>query len=351
MRNLLITIDYPPNRGGVARYLEALVKTFPDKFKVWSSVKTEDESVRHVGLIRQWVNPSWFPAVIEVITRARSYDRIWTSHIHPLGFVVYIAKFFTKKPYVVILHGLDFRLALRNPWKRLWTKKILNGADKVICNTRALTQDVRSFCEEIEPVIVYPTLPDFLSLTVGKSVRSRTSFQGLKLLTVSRLVKRKNHRAVIEAVAQIVGVEYDIVGDGPERESLEGLIVELGLESRVRIHAKVSDKDLMKEYEKADVFVLAPILDKIDIEGFGIVYLEAAQAGLPIIATKTLGVSEALSPTGSIQLIDPSVEAITRAIQELNGNTNHGRTMGETNKKFVKSFNREEQFSKLRSYV
>ena len=351
MRNLLITIDYPPNRGGVARYLEALVKTFPDKFKVWSSVKTDDESVRHVGLIRQWVNPSWFPAVIEVTTRARSYDRIWTSHIHPLGFVVYIAKFFTKKPYVVILHGLDFRLGIRNPWKSFWTKKILNGADKVICNTRALTQDVRSFCEEIEPVVVYPTLPDSLVEVASKMSRSGHFTHGFKLLTVSRLVPRKNHRAVIEAVAQTSGVEYDIVGDGTERGVLERLIVELGLENRVRIHTKVSDDELVGFYERAGAFVLAPTLDKVDIEGFGIVYLEAAKAGLPIIATKMSGVAEALSLSGSIQLTNPGVAAILLAIKELESNSRKRNTMGDANKKFVKSFNREEQFSKLRSYV
>lgn len=352
MRNLLITLDYPPNRGGVARYLEALVKTFPDKFVVWSQISTSDKSVRRVSLVRRYVNPNWLPSLLRVIARARTYDRVWTSHIHPLGLVAYLAKLVTRKPYVVILHGLDFHLGLRNPWKRFLTKLILSRADRIICNTQYLKQEARKFCVGLEPMVVYPTITDALDeikfALERESVRSR---DGFKLLTVARLVSRKNHGAVLDAVSTLSNVRYDIVGDGPERHRLEQQIERLNLVGRVKIHTEVSDDELAKMYSNADAFVLVPISDAVDVEGFGIVYLEAAQAGLPIIATKTGGVSEALSSSGSIQLADSTPASIAKAIEELVRNPRRCKAMGESNRKFARRFTRREQLSKLKSYV
>jgi phosphatidylinositol alpha-1,6-mannosyltransferase len=351
MRNLLITLDYPPNRGGVARYLEALVKTFHDEFTVWSQIPTGDQSVRRVSLVRGGIKPSWLPSLVEIVVRSRSYDRVWISHIHPLGLVAYLAKFITRKPYIVILHGFDFRLALRNPWKRFWTGLILSRAEQIICNTQYLKLEVQRFCSSLDPVVVYPTIPDAFSEIKHEHDVCVKSHNGFRLITVARLVPRKNHVAILGAVSVLPNVQYDIVGDGSERETLEKKIDELGLGDRVKIHTEVTDAELARMYAESDAFVLVPTADAVDVEGFGIVYLEAALAGLPIIAEKLGGVSEALCEAGSIQLLDVSSDSIAKAIEELMHDRCRREAMGEANKKFAQKFTRMEQFSKLKFYV
>lgn len=340
MRNLLLTVEYPPNRGGVARYLQALVSTYP-AFEVISDVSV---ILSH----RLW--PRWLKALETLQNRRGDYDQLWVSHIHPLGLVAFASKLLWRKPYVVILHGLDFRLAIRNPWKRFLTRYILRSARLVVCNSRALASDVSFFESSVKPLVIYPTLPDSLQNFSTKVMRSDHLSRKIRLLTVARLVSRKHHSAVIEAVSMLEGVVYTIVGDGSEQDKLKNQIQDLGLDDRVRIRTNVSDEELGGIYAEADIFVLPVLPDKTDVEGFGIVYLEAAAAGLPIVATKMRGVNEALCAEGSIQLDNPTPEAIEEAINRLRDPAVRER-MGKANREFVRRFSGKEQFGQLEPYV
>ena len=342
MRNLLLTIDYPPNRGGVARYLQALVLTYPTRFEVVSDVSR---------ILAPHARPHWLKALRTLRSRRGEYDQLWVSHLHPLGFVALAAKLLWRKPYVVILHGLDFRLGLRNPWKRFLSHRILRAARLVVCNSQALAKEVERFESSVKPHVVYPTLPDVLNQPVNKPARSVSFTHPLRLLTVARLVSRKNHSAMIEAVSRLDNVDYTMVGDGPNRDMIEALIQDGGLKDRVRLRTDVSDEELAQAYASADVFVLPVLPDKVDVEGFGIVYLEAAEAGLPIIATKMRGVEEALCPEGAIQLDEPTPQAIASALRELQDDPGRCAWMGQANRAFVKRFSRERQFGKLEPYV
>lgn len=344
MRNCLLTVDYPPHRGGVARYLQALIKTFPTRFLVLSSVEG-NEDVETQVLSRDTGWPKWLPALKLVEGRRNDFEQLWISHLHPLGLVAWITKKRWGIPYVVILHGLDFRLGLRNPWKRFLSKRILHGAELVVCNSKALAEDVKLFAPIVDPLVVYPTLPEHLHFISGSREDSE-----LRLLTVARLVSRKNHQVVLKALVDLPNATYTIVGDGPDRETIEEQVRELGLEERVFLRTDVSDEELTGVYGEADVFILPVLPDRVDVEGFGIVYLEAAAAGLPIIATKMRGVEEALCAEGAIQLVRPTSEAITEVVNQLK-DPSRRREMGRVNRAFVKAFSREKQFAKLEPYV
>src|SRR5690349_2940226 len=99
-RLLLLTLDYPPKRGGVARYLYELVRYFGKEI----SVVTD-------GLLFQHLWPHWLKALIKTVWQRRSYDLLLISHILPLGVVARWNKKLTGKPYLVIMHGMDFALA------------------------------------------------------------------------------------------------------------------------------------------------------------------------------------------------------------------------------------------------
>jgi phosphatidylinositol alpha-1,6-mannosyltransferase len=121
------------------------------------------------------------------------------------------------------------------------------------------------------------------------------------LLTVGRLVARKGHDTVLRALPMIAkdvpGVHYLIVGDGPNRACLQRLSEAMGVSDRVSFCGAVSDADLPAYYRLADVFIMVSrrVESRGDVEGFGIVYLEANAAGLPAIAADGCGAVDAIS--------------------------------------------------------
>lgn len=144
----------------------------------------------------------------------------------------------------------------------------------------------------------------------------------LRILTVSRLesvTRRKNVDGVIEAVARLgdaLAVRYTVVGDGDDRPRLEALARRLGVADKVTFAGAVDAAELRAQYRAADLFVLAAKASDKDVEGFGIVYAEAAAAGVPVIASAQGGALDAVADgiTG-IVLANSSPSAIADGIR------------------------------------
>lgn len=363
-RILLPTIDYPPARGGVARYIGAILKTYPDQVKLLALKKVKLDNL-----------------VLQMLFRAKTYDAIWTHHVLPIGTAAYIAGKFTGKPYVVFLHGLDFDLARRNSWKRALTRRVLSSAARVVTNSQALASEVRAFVELTrEPLVVYPTLEDqFIeSAKLPRDAREKVNLQklgelalgvsrsstlmlassnnkeariGLHLLTVARLVERKGHAKVIRALMQLPDATYHIVGDGPLLPELKQLVMSLGLEDRVIFTTNASDEQLPEIYREADIFVMPTSKTEQDREGFGIVYLEAQLFGVPVIATKHPGVDEAVHDGEGGLLIGDRPEELVEAINRLKDSAVRSK-FGARGRTWVeREFNREQQMYKLRELL
>jgi len=122
----------------------------------------------------------------------------------------------------------------------------------------------------------------------------------IRLLTVCTLTAqrpRKNADGVLRALAMLGGVytwHYDVAGGGDQVDATRALAAELGLADRVTIHGAVDDARLKQLYAAADLFILAPRPAAEDVEGFGIVYLEANASGTPVLATRVGGVVDAV---------------------------------------------------------
>ena len=131
--------------------------------------------------------------------------------------------------------------------------------------------------------------------------------------------RRKGHDRVIESMPAIIqslpNAVYLIVGDGPERKRLEQLSSQLGMSEYVVFVGSVQGSGLLNEYyNMCDQFIMiSRELPKGDAEGFGIVYLEAASAGIPVIAGNSGGVGEAVLDGVTGLLVDPES---TREIKE-----------------------------------
>jgi phosphatidylinositol alpha-1,6-mannosyltransferase len=121
---------------------------------------------------------------------------------------------------------------------------------------------------------------------------------GPVILTIGRLVPRKGIDDVLRALpavrARIPGALYVIAGAGPDRGRLAGLAAELGVEEGVRFIGKISDEEVVEAYGACDLFVTASRDDEPDVEGFGLVFLEAGACGKACVGTRAGGIPDAI---------------------------------------------------------
>jgi phosphatidylinositol alpha-1,6-mannosyltransferase len=111
---------------------------------------------------------------------------------------------------------------------------------------------------------------------------------------------------------------YVVAGDGPDRERLVELARRLGVDESVRFVGAVEDAELPLWYSLGDVFVMPSRSDPPDVEGFGIVYLEAAACERPVVAARAGGVPDAVADGVSGLLVEPGDrDGLARALAEL----------------------------------
>jgi phosphatidylinositol alpha-1,6-mannosyltransferase len=164
------------------------------------------------------------------------------------------------------------------------------------------------------------------------------------LLTVGEVKGRKGHHLSLAAFAKvkkvlpearywIVGTYrqntyFDLLGDFIEQEGLEG----------VSFMGRVSDQQLQRCYQQASLFVLTPQLTRLRFEGFGLVYLEAGAYGLPVVATRSGGVPDAVVD-GETGLLceEGDVDGIAAAILRLLGDEELARRMGLANRDWAET--------------
>ncbi|MGE0267444.1 MAG: glycosyltransferase family 4 protein [Candidatus Omnitrophota bacterium] len=129
-----------------------------------------------------------------------------------------------------------------------------------------------------------------------------------KLISVARLTNpRKNVESVIEALYLLKdkhSFTYSVIGDGPQKAKLEELVKQKNLTDRVFIRGRVTYDELKEAYRTADLFVLIPRTSKDDVEGFGMVYLEANACGVPVLASRGNGSSSAVKEGVSGYFVD-----------------------------------------------
>lgn len=155
-----------------------------------------------------------------------------------------------------------------------------------------------------------------------------------RILTVGRLIARKGHAYLIEAMPQLAGVpdaHLIIVGEGHERPALQAKIRELQLESRVTLTGHVSDAELNRLYASCQVFVLPAIVDSAgDTEMLGMVSLEAMRYRKPVVATHVGGIADIVQDEATGLLVeqrDPA--ALAAAIRRLLADPTLSRRLGQ----------------------
>ncbi len=183
-------------------------------------------------------------------------------------------------------------------------------------------------------------VPEAIDLAQWRTLRERnpssvTVQDRFVVLCVCRLYPRKNVGRLLQAIAQLLpqfsDIELRIVGAGPQFSRLRRLTSELRLDKHVRWLGNVDTDELAREYNSADAFCL-PSLQ----EGFGIVFLEAMAAGLPIVAARSSAIPEVVSR--GILVPPTSSEALAEALLRLARDTALRKELGEGGRRAVEQF-------------
>lgn len=307
MKVLFVTRKYPPSIGGMQKIIHGVINNFPELEN--AEVISWGGSQKGLIFFIPWAFLKSFYLL--------SFKKVNIIHFGDcaLSFMGYIIKKVFKVPICVTAHGLD--LTYNNRLYQLMINKTLKAFDKVICVSAAskdiaINKRIKSDkCTVIHNGI--DTSEWILSGNKGdlkKKLEERVKVSlkdKILIFSVGRLVKRKGIHWFIKEVFPKLSENYIffIMGKGDEEQGIRKLIHSLKLENRVLMLGRAPD-DLKKIfYNSANIFIMPNIPVKGDMEGFGIVAIEAASCGLPVIASNIEGLKDAIKDGKNGFLVEP----------------------------------------------
>ena len=344
-RHLLVTNDFPPKVGGIQSYLWELWRRLPaDDIAVHTTPHTGASvfDADQAFVVTRSREPVLLPTPT-VVRRVRNLAErqgaelvVWDPAL-PVGH----AGRRVGRPYAVVLHGSEVTVPGRLPVARSMLARVLRGASLVICAGNYPAGEAERAAGCTLPTVVVPPGVDtdrFRPLDEAERASVRREL-GLPVdaplvVSVSRLVPRKGMDTLIRAAARLGRTEPDLVvaiaGSGRDRRRLEGLVASTG--APVRLLGRVPEELLPGLYGAGDVFAMLcrSRWGGLEQEGFGIVFLEAAAAGVPQVAGESGGAAEAVAHerTGLVMGRPDAVERVVRTLSDLLGDEKRRAEMG-----------------------
>jgi phosphatidylinositol alpha-1,6-mannosyltransferase len=254
----------------------------------------------------------------------------------PQGLTAGLAAAICRRPHVATVHGSDV-FALQGGLSRACKWIAIRLADAVTVNstaTRAAVTSLSTVAGELALIPMGATVPgpsiEIDAATLRASLRRGN---GPLLAFVGRLIPEKGVDDLLHAVQLLARELPDltaiVVGDGPERASLERLAARLGIDDRVQFTGWLSSPEVQKRLRAADVFI-GPSRPGVDgtTEAQGLVFAEAMLAGLPVVATAFGGIVDAIRDGETGLTVPPgSPEAIAAAVRRLAGDAGLARRL------------------------
>ena len=336
MRLLFVSHSFPPvdapmsNIGGMQRVATELHAALQQR---------EDVAMRTVALRSswKWVHIKAVPFLASLAGRlgreAASFQAdtiLFTSMTTALPLL--IAGPGLKRKGIrlgAIVHGLD--VTDPNPAYQVAVRRLCGLLDVVMPVSRATGEELVARGLARERVEVVPNAVDldrFEGVAASRDEASSTQIAGAPMLpddaflivTVGRQVRRKGFAWFIENVMPKLPerVVFLLAGDGPERENIEAAILRTGLRHRVHCLGRISETELIELYRRGQLFIMPNIVVPGDMEGFGIVMLEAGACGLPTLAADLEGIRDVVEegvngwfvPTGDADAFVARIESL-----------------------------------------
>ena len=273
-----------------------------------------------------------------VINYGAKVDVINAHWIIPQGFVAVLTRRITGAKVVVTVHGSDI-FSMNGRLMTKCKRYVLKNADRVIVNSTATEKACKKIFNREYPII--PMGVDVARFAKTKKNKNKSS--KFTILFVGRLSEEKGLKYLLKAAVKLKkhkDVEFLIVGDGPLHRWLAKFIKDNNLSESVHLKGWVNQTDLPKIMKNSDIFVGPSVVgDNGSQEAFGIVYVEAAAAGLPVIATNVGGIADVVvnEKTGFL-VPQKDSDALLTKILELKDNPDLRRTMGINAEKHAENF-------------
>jgi phosphatidylinositol alpha-1,6-mannosyltransferase len=352
-RTLIVTNDFPPRQGGIQSFVAELARRQPPGSVVVyasdSAGSAEYDAAQQFPVVRHPTGlllptPAARSRVLATM-RAHGCTAVWFGASAPLGLLATSVRGAGAERIVASSHGHEIGWA-RLPGGRQALRRIGTTCDVITYlgeYTRsriagALGPHAR--LEQLSPGVDVETFHPGIDPT---ALRARLGLADRRVVVcVSRLVPRKGQDTLIEALPAVHEAVPDaallIVGSGPYREQLEASVRRLGLERSVVFTGGVPQVELPRHYAAGDVFAMPCRTRRagMDVEGLGIVYLEASAVGLPVVAGDSGGAPDAVRENETGYVVpggDPA--ALARRLTELLGDPAARDRMGKAGRAWV----------------
>jgi phosphatidyl-myo-inositol dimannoside synthase len=339
-RVLLVTNDFPPRPGGIQAYLEELSAQLGGSHTLtvyaprWKGADRYDraapyEVVRHSGTLMLPV--STVAARMSRLIAARDIETVWFGAAAPLALLANRARRAGASRVVASTHGHEVGWSML-PVARLALRRIGEDTDVVTFVSRytrgrfASAFGPRAALEHLPPGVDTERFRPDAAARAELRARYRLGQRPL-IVCLSRLVPRKGQDMLIRALpiirGRVDGATLAIVGGGPYAEALRGLARRLDVTEHVVFTGGVPAAELPAHHAMADVFAM-PCRTRgagLDVEGLGIVYLEASATGVPVVAGRSGGAPETVRQGHTGYVVDGRAvaqiaDAVSRVLNE-----------------------------------
>jgi phosphatidyl-myo-inositol dimannoside synthase len=330
---LIPAYDFKPLLGGVANYGHELAVQFSKRARVrvvsrkLPGMEEFDQNLPYkITRIRTpqsaLLSFPLFAGTLRRLIRLQPPDAIFCPMWFPEGAACRWALRKAPIPYFVAAHGTEvfenftgIKNSLRTLLVRKLERKVFDQAEKIFPVSHYTRKAVLEQAPGNENKII--TVNNGVNYETFKRTALTSDFQAKYkphgeriLLTVTRLHPYKGVDRMLESLPEISrsvpGVKYVVVGVGPDLPRLQELAARLGLEAQVSFLGRLALSEIVELYSLADLFVLLSREEPPDVEGFGLVFLEAAACGLPSVGGRSGGIPEAVDEGRSGWLVDPS---------------------------------------------
>ncbi|QXE18506.1 glycosyltransferase [Clostridium sp. 001] len=290
------------------------------------------------GLFLQYSGFFMYLGIRKVISKLYKKFKFDVIHAHtaiPVGFASISLSKKYKVPFVVTIHGQDFQYTIKkNNMCRKNVTKVLKSADKIITVSNKLRNIIEKK-ELLDKTVVINNGINPEECVADKQIELEGDYV---MLSVSALIKTKGIDLNIRAVSKLVNIyptiKYYVIGDGEEYRNLKRLVDNLSLNKNVIFLGKLPHSQVIKYMSpKCDVFALPSWQ-----EGFGIVYIEAMNSGIPVIGVKGQGIEDVIVDKKNGFLVEPhDLDDLVCTIDYILSHKDKAKIVGENGKKTVLS--------------
>ena len=334
MNILFISRAYPPVIGGIEQ----------QNFDIARALSR----ISNVSILANTRGKLFLPLFLPYVTlrallSARKYDVVLLGD-GVLGITGYVLQLFTGKPVACIIHGLD--LTYKNTiYQKLWVNKFIKRIDKLIAvGHETIHQGVLRGIPESKFVFipngVTPVATDEKYTHNELEALIEKKVNGPILLTLGRLVKRKGITWFIDNVINKMDKNfiYIVAGAGKEESNILSAIQNNNLQDRVFFIGEVSDREKQLLFSTADLFIQPNIKVPGDMEGFGLVVLEAAACGCVVIASRLEGLTDSIRHGQNGYLVTPgNAEEYKEIIEAVLDNPQESDAFGQQARLYTES--------------